>query len=109
MEIVFYQSSRGRSPITKFLDEQPKRDQAVLLAVLNEIEEMGLQAKGAVFRQLEGKLWEIKVKAPSGGYRFLYVLVSSKTMMLLHAFKKKTQKTPLNELSIARKRLAEVL
>lgn len=29
--------------------------------------------------------------------------------MLLHAFKKKTQKTPLKELAVARKQLAEVL
>ncbi len=109
MELVFYQSSSGRSPVVKFIDDQPKRDQAVLLAVLSEVEEMGLQAKGAVFRQIEGKLWEIKIKTPSGGYRIMYVLISAKTMMLLHAFKKKTQKTPLNELAIARKRLTEVL
>lgn len=109
MEVIFYETTNGRSPVTKFIDEQPTRDQAIIVAVINEIAENGLQAKGAVLRQLEGKLWEIKIKAPSGGYRLLYVLLSANAMMLLHAFKKKTQKTPLNELAVARKRLAEVL
>jgi phage-related protein len=109
MEVVFYETGSGRSPVTKFIDDQPMRDQAIIIAVINAIEEDGLQAKGATFRQLDGKLWEIKIKAPSGGYRLLYVMLSANSMMLLHAFKKKTQKTPLNELAVARKRLAEVL
>lgn len=109
MDVIFYETASGRSPVTKFIDDQPLRDQAVIIAVVNSIEEDGLQAKGATFRQLDGKLWEVKIKAPSGGYRLLYVMLSANSMMLLHAFKKKTQKTPLSELAVARKRLAEVL
>ena len=109
MEVVFFETSSGRSPVTKFIDEQPGRDQAVLLAVLNDIEQNGFQAKGATFRQLDGKLWEIKIRAPSGGYRLLYALIDRQRMMILHAFKNKTQRTPKKELALARKRLAEVL
>lgn len=109
MDVVLYGTSSGRSPVTKFIDEQPLRDQAIIIAVIIGIEQDGLQGKGATFRQLDGKLWEIKIKVPSGGYRLLYVMLSANSMMLLHAFKKKTQKTPLNELAVARKRLAEVL
>ena len=109
MEVAFYQTSRNSSPVIKFIDDQQERDQAAILAVLNDVAENRFQAKGAQFRQLDGKLWEIKIKSPSGGYRFLYAMISKDMMMILHAFKKKTQKTPLNELAIARKRLAEVL
>jgi phage-related protein len=109
MDVVFYQTSRKTSPVIKFIDEQQDRDQAVILAVLNDVAENRFHAKGAQFRQLDGKLWEIKIKSPSGGYRFLYAMISKDMMMILHAFQKKTQKTLLNELAIARKRLAEVL
>ena len=109
MDILFYKTNSGRAPVTRFIDEQPLRDQASILAVLHEVEVEGFQAKGAIFRQLDGKLWEIKIKAPSGGYRLLYVLVHSTKMMILHAFQKKTQKTPPIELALAKKRLMEVL
>ena len=109
MDISFYETKEGNSPIAKFIDQSPKIDQAVILAVFSDIESHGLAAKGAIFRQLDGKLWEIKIKTPGGGYRFLYVLLDKASMMLVHAFKKKTQKTPLKELDLARKRVAEIL
>jgi phage-related protein len=94
MEVVFNQTSRNSSPVFNFIDDQQERDQAVILAVLHEVAENRFQAKGAQFRQLDGKLWELKIKAPSGGYRFRYAMVSKDLMTILHAFKKKTQKTP---------------
>lgn len=109
MDVIFFEQSSGSSPITKFIDAQAVRDQAAIVAVLTSIEEDGFGAKGALFKQLNGKLWEIKIKAPSGGYRFLYVTIDRKTLFILHAFKKKTQKTPLKEMKLARKRLKEIM
>jgi len=108
-DIEFYETLRKRSPGTDFIDSQDKRDQAVLLAVLGNIRDDGFNAKGCQFRQLEGKLWEVKIKSFSGGYRFLYVTIQINLLFILHAFKKKTQKTPKNELYTARKRLREIL
>jgi phage-related protein len=84
-------------------------DRAAILAVLKDIETHGLSAVGCQFRQIEGKLWEIKIKAPRGGYRIFYVMISSEKMMCLHAYKKQGQKAPKKELEVARKRLKEVL
>ena len=109
MEVFFYETNRGRSPITDFIEDQPNRDQAVLVAVLDNIQNEGFSAKGANFRQLDGKLWEIKIKAPSGGFRFAYVTIKKEVIYILHAFKKKTPKTPKKELDVARKRLREIL
>ena len=109
MDIRFYETLRKRSPVTDFIDSQDKKDQAIILTVLENITENGFNAKGCHFRQLEGKLWEIKIKTPSGGYRLLYVTLKEDLLFILHAFKKKTQKAPKKELDIARKRLKEIL
>ena len=109
MKIEFYETSSGRSPVTEFIDKQPKREQAIILAVLENICTYGFGAKGATFKQLEGKLWEIKIKTPAGGYRLLYVTIEAHLIYILHAFKKKTQKTPIKELAVARKRLKDIL
>ena len=109
MNITFYETASGRSPVTDFIDEQPVRDQAVIVASLEGVEEHGFGAKAVQFRQLEGKLWEIKIKAPSGGYRFLYFTLNKENLVILHAFKKKTQKTPTKEIKTALRRLKEWL
>ena len=109
MRITFYITLSDRSPVTDFIDKQPKRDQVTIVAILEELEKNGLAARGVHFRQIQGKLWEIKIKAPSGGYRFLYGMVTSKNLIILHGFKKKTKKTPLKEIRVALKRLKEYL
>lgn len=109
MIIEFYLTSSGRSPVTDFIEDFPLIDQKILLAVLSGIKDNGLEAKGCNFKQLEGKIWEVKIKSYSGGYRILYTMRSRNNLFILHAFSKKTQKTPLRDLKIARKRYKEIL
>ncbi len=108
MKVSFASALSGRSYFEKFLDDLSKLDRAVILATFDEIQNQGLFARGCDFRQIEGKLWEIKIKAPYGGYRFFYVLLSFDHIFVLHSYKKQGQKAPLKELAIAKKRLKEV-
>jgi phage-related protein len=109
MKVFFYETPAGNSPIKKFIDGLQASDQARFLEVIDEIEQHGLSASRLIFKPLEGKLWEIKFNAPAAGYRVLYVMVEKNLMIWLHAFVKKTQKTPKQDLDLARKRLKEVL
>jgi phage-related protein len=109
MKVTFASAASGRSYFEKFLQGLSVQDRAVILAVFQDIQTHGLEAKGCEFRQLEGKLWEVKVRAPTGGYRFFYVLLASDHMRVLHSYKKQGQKAPPKELAVARKRLKEVL
>jgi phage-related protein len=56
-------------------------------------------------RQLQGKLWEIRV----GRHRVAYVLLAGPQMVLLHAFKKQGRRTPRHEIELALRRAKEVL
>ncbi len=109
MKVSFYETVSGRSPIEDFIEGLPKADQARFADVFDGIEKYGLGCPRVQFRQLRGKLWEVKFNSPSGGYRIAYVVVESETMVWLHAFKKRTQKTPTGDLEIAEKRMKEVL
>jgi phage-related protein len=109
MKIAFYETTAGRSPIENFIDGLSKGDKARFADVFDGIERFGFDCPRVQFRQLRGKLWEIKFNSPSGGYRIAYVVVDGKTMIWLHAFKKTTQKTPLGDLDVAEKRMKEVL
>nr|WP_274533821.1 type II toxin-antitoxin system RelE/ParE family toxin [Methylobacterium sp. Leaf399] len=59
-------------------------------------------------KHLDGKLWEIRVKAKSGISRSIYVTVAGRRVVIVRVFVKKTQKTPQRELDTARKRASEV-
>ena len=109
MKVALYETSSGRSPIEDFISDLPKADQARFADVFEGIEKYGLGCPRVQFRQLRGKLWEVKFNTPSGGYRIAYVVVETDTMVWLHTFKKKTQKTPTGDLEIAEKRMKEVL
>ena len=53
-------------------------------------------------------LFELRPKGRSGIGRTFYCYMVGKQVIVLHAFIKKTQQTPDNELKLARKRLKEV-
>lgn len=108
-KIFFAVSASGRSYFEKFLEDVSVKDKAIILAVFKDIEYHGFKAKGCDFRQIEGKLWEIKIKCHSGGFRFFYFHHSQESLCVLHSYKKQGQKAPLNELRVARKRLKEIL
>jgi len=109
MKVAFYETASGRSPIEDFIKHLAKADQARFADVFDGIKKFGFDCPRVNFRQLKGKLWEVKFNAPSGGYRIAYVVVESNTMVWLHVFKKSTQKTPQGDLEIAEKRMKEVI
>ncbi|MFH0800094.1 MAG: type II toxin-antitoxin system RelE/ParE family toxin [Pseudomonadota bacterium] len=82
-----------------------KPERARLLEVLDQIERFGFEAVRAEFRQITGKLWEIKVSAQ----RVFYVLIERNEMVLLHAYKKQGRRLPLKERDVAIRRMKEVL
>jgi phage-related protein len=60
-------------------------------------------------RAMGEKLFEIRLKSKEGISRIFYCTKIGKKIIILHFFIKKTQKTPMKEIEIARKRLLEVL
>ncbi len=109
MIIYFYKTKTGRSPIEAYLDRLPERDKARFMEAIEEIEQNGLLAARVIFKPIDGKLWEIKLRSYSGGYRVFYVMVSKEAMTWLHVFTKKSRKTPKQEIQIARSRMKEIL
>ena len=60
-------------------------------------------------KHLEGKLWEMRMRGKDGIARAIYVTAERERVVVVHAFAKKTQKTPTSALNIARSRAKEVV
>ena len=109
MKVAFAAAASGRSYFEKFIHDLSVQDRAVILSVFADIQDHGFAAKGCEFRQIEGKLWEIKIRAPAGGYRFFYVMIAPAHLHVLHFYKKQGAKAPAKELALARRRQREVM
>lgn len=108
LKVEFYITTSGRSPVEDFIKGLPFGDKERFRAVLEGIEKDGLNFSRARFKPLRGKLWEVKFSAPGGGFRIAYFIQKERTMMILHAFRKTSQKTSLLDLNLATQRMKEL-
>jgi phage-related protein len=70
--------------------------------------ELGPELKMPHSKALGKGLFELRPKAASGIGRAFYCFLMGKKIVVVHAFIKKTQKTPEKELKLARKRVKEL-
>lgn len=107
-ELVYYAAPRGRCPVREYLDGLSAREAARVTFDLDLLEEFGLALRAPHVRNIRGKLWELR----TGGriqHRVLYAAASEKRLVLLHAFTKKTPRTPVGDIAVAERRLADYL
>jgi len=60
-------------------------------------------------KSLNNGLWEMRMSGKDGIARAIYVKATGQRLVVVHAFQKKTQKTPQKVLETARKRASEVV
>ena len=106
---AFYTDQRGRSLVEDFFDTLPDTDLARIQHSLELLGQFGISLGPPHVKPLECKLWELRVPAGGKSYRVIYLAHTGRRFILLHAFLKKTRKTPRPELAIARKRLTGFL
>lgn len=100
-----YETSAGNCPFKKFFDDLPDEDAASVAAAMKEVRHDGLEAA----RHIDGDIWEVRADGDRVIYRVLFAPQGrySQVFLALHAFKKKTQKTPPREIDLAKRRLRD--
>jgi phage-related protein len=98
--IIYYISDSGEIPVRDFLDAARPSLKTKALRILMNISEFGLQSVIPHIKKLIGTpFWEIRILG-ADSTRILFVTEINKQIILLHAFYKKTKKTPQKELNI---------
>ena len=103
--IVFYVDHRGKCPPREFIDELPVMEQAKIRNVLRLLQEFGTNLSMPHAKQIKGKLWELR----PGGVRLFYFAYIEEQFVILHAYKKQSQKAPKREIEIAIRRMQELM
>lgn len=91
------------------IEALPADMRARLARLSNLIEQHGFEVLPRdTVKHLDGKLWELRMTGRDGISRAIYVTASGRRVIVVRVFIKRTQKTPGNELEIARQRAKEV-
>jgi len=101
--VDFYFDARDRSPVLDFINALPKREQAKLLRALGLLQEFGPLLSMPHARPIDGKLWELR----GGAGRIFYFAYTGRRFVLLHAYLKRTQEAPKQEIATALRRMAD--
>jgi phage-related protein len=103
-EIIFYESDLGDKPVEEFV---ASLGAAVRAKVVRTLELLRTQqiVPSKFWKKLRGSdLWEVRVEYAGNIYRVLVALAKNNRVILLHAFQKKSQKTPRQDMEIALQR-----
>lgn len=107
MLVKFFIDRRGHNPVGEFLDVE-KKIKIKATIIIKNIEEFGMVTAIPHIKKLKGlSLWEIRILGKEST-RILYAQIVKTEVILLHAFKKKTNKTPQKEINIALNRLKQL-
>lgn len=95
--------------VDRELEKLPRDVFARFLHVSELLSEFGPESVGMPHvRTLKNGLWEMRMSGKDGIARAIYVKADMQRLVVVHAFQKKTQKTPQRALEIARRRAKEV-
>lgn len=108
-EIIFYDKPDGSEPVKEFLLSVNAKMRARILRTIELLAENGTSLRMPYSEHLVDGIFEIRVKSGSDISRVLYFFVIGQKIVLTNGFIKKTQKTPKNEIELAKKYRNEFL
>jgi len=96
--------SSGPQPRQDFLIPLDPRTQRRFRWSIEQFRSRNVRARAPLVRHLEDKLWELREESQTNSYRMIYFFFSGRRIVFLHAFQKKTDRTPPADLDVARRR-----
>jgi len=104
----FFESARGNRPVREWIMGLSLEDRKLVGRDIQKVE-FGWPLGMPYCRSLGDGLWEVQSDLTGGKIGRVIFCVARERMVLLHGFVKKTQKTPVQDLKLAHKRMKEVL
>ncbi len=104
---AFFATGSGNEPVREWLKELPAEDRKALgedIAAVEFTWPVGMP----LVRPMKQGLWELRSTLPGRRIARILFCQAGDQMILLHAFIKKTQKTPDEDLALGRRRQKEI-
>ena len=109
-KIKFYKNiENGRIPVLEYFEKIPIKEKAKILKYIDFLKENKGYLDEPYSKHIKGKIRELRVDFAKNKHRIFYFTFIEKNIILLHAFLKKTAKTPQSEIKKARVNFNNVL
>ena len=112
--VEFYENAKGESDVWDFLEElrikaETNKDARIqykqISFYIQLLHDNGTRLPDNITKHIDDGIWELR----PGSNRVLYFFFKNNTFVLLHHFRKKTQKTPRPEIEKAKTERADFL
>ena len=103
LSVRFFATDAGSEPVREWLKGLSAQDRKTIGEDIKTVQ-FGWPLGMPLVDHLEGDIWEVRIKLDNRIARVLF-LMDKHTMILLHGFIKKSQKTPKPEIDLAKQRL----
>lgn len=103
LRVLFFRTPNNNEPVREWLKSLEKEDRKLIGEDIKLVQfrwPLGMP----LVRKLEADLWEVRSHLTHGQIARVLFTVQGEEMILLHGFIKKSQKTPPDELHLARQR-----
>ena len=102
LSVKFYRTGSGHEPVREWLQSLNRAEKKTIGEDIKTVQ-YGWPLGMPLVRKLDRGLWEVRISLGSRIARILFT-VKGNVIILLHGFVKKSQKTPAQDLSTARRR-----
>lgn len=106
-EVIFYEKENGDCPVEEFINSLDVKMRAKMVGLLELLEEKGNQLREPYSKPIDDGIFEIRCKVGNNITRVLYFFYYEGKIILTNGFVKKTQKTPPEEIKLAKERRAD--
>ena len=106
LEVVFFRTEAGNEPVREWLRGLVRQDRKTVGEDIKTAQ-FGWPLGMPLIRKLATGLWEVRSYVTTGIARVIFT-VDGHTMVLVHGFQKKSQRTPPADLITAKRRLAQL-
>lgn len=106
-EVIFYEEKNGDCPVEEFMNSLDVKMRAKMVGLLELLEEKGNQLREPYSKPIDDGIFEIRCKVGNNITRVLYFFYYEGKIVLTNGFVKKTQKTPSEEIKLAKERRAD--
>jgi phage-related protein len=107
LKVIFFKTETGNEPVREWLKELSKEDCKTIGTDILKVQFAWPVGKPLVDNLGDG-IWEVRSRLDNRIARTLFAMVNQE-IVLLHGFIKKQQKTPHDELELAKKRKKQYL
>lgn len=105
--VRFYRTGNGTEPVLEWLRSLDKKDRHAIGLDLMRVQ-FGWPIGMPLVRSLKAGIWEVRSTLPSHRIARLLLCFHEGDLVVLHGFIKKTQKTPADDIELAKRRMKEV-